>query len=348
MCTVSRRAFLATHAGFLAAAAEAELIGRAPREAPPGRPVELASGVFFFEGDPFTTGSNRGWVILSEYVLVIDASYPAGAEETIRAIRATTNKPIRFAFDTHHHGDHSYGNQVFTDQGATAIAHLNALAEMRRVESGFYRGVPGHWEDEAKERQDLQHRKLAPPSLLFPNQIVFDDGSQRVELVHFGMGHTRGDAFAWLPNRQVLFTGDACVNGAWNFVGDGHVGQWIRTLDEPRRLAPKTICPGHGALGGIEILEDQQQFFRRLTEEVERRLDAGPSLGRGEAVEAIRRAIQTDARIARYTTGTKYDPLPEQIAKIYEELTGKKLAGLEDAKQGGARMHARAHGLAVA
>jgi glyoxylase-like metal-dependent hydrolase (beta-lactamase superfamily II) len=299
--------------------------------------------VYFFEGDPFSTGSNRGWVVFSDYVLVIDASFPAGAEQTVRAIRATTNRPIRFAFDTHHHGDHAYGNQVFTDQGATAIAHLGVLDEMRRVETGLYGGASGRWEDEAKSRSDLKSRRLVPPSVLFPNQLIFDDGKQRVELTHFGMGHTRGDAFAWIPQHKVLFTGDACVNGPWNFVGDGHVGQWIRTLDEPRKLAPKAVCPGHGPIGDHSVLDDQQRFFQRLTEEVERRVTRGTSVR--TAVEEIRQAIQADPRIARYASGTRYDPLKEQVAKVYEELTGKQMAGSADAQRGAARMHARAHGL---
>ena len=299
--------------------------------------------MFFYEGDPFETGSNRGWVIFSEYVLVIDASFPVGAEETVRAVRATTNRPIRFAFDTHHHGDHAYGNQVFTSQGATAVAHINVLEEMRRVETGFYGRGSGRWQDEAKVRDDLKGRTLAPPSLLFPKELVFDDGAQRVELVHFGMGHTKGDACAWLPKHKILFTGDACVNGAWNFVGDGHVGQWIRTLDEPRTLAPTVVCPGHGARGGPDLLEDQQRFFRRLVEEVDRRARQGAAV-KG-AIEEIRRAIQAEPRIARYAGGTRYDPLPEQIGKVFEELTGKALA-LGDAVHGAARMHARAHGFA--
>ena len=73
MCTVSRRAFLAANAAFLGAAAEAELLGRARQSGLPRMPRELAPGVFFYEGNPFETGSNRGWVVFAEYVLVIDA-----------------------------------------------------------------------------------------------------------------------------------------------------------------------------------------------------------------------------------------------------------------------------------
>ena len=128
-------------------------------------------------------------------------------------------------------------------------------------------------------------------------------------------------------------------------MGDGDVRQWIRTLDEPRKLAPGTLCPGHGAIGDRALLDDQQQFFRRLTEEVERRIPANADVSIGGAVEDIRRAIKSDPRIARYASGTRYDPLPEQVAKVYGELTGKKVAGGTDANRTAARMHAMAHGL---
>src|SRR5436190_1949356 len=109
---------------------------------------------------------------------------------------------------------------------------------------------------------------------------------------------------------KVLFAGDACVNGAWNFVGDGNVGQWIRTLDEPHKLAPSVLCPGHGSLGDATLLDDQQQFFRRLTEEVERRITAKTDAKIRAAVEDIRRALQAERRIARYASGARYEPPP--------------------------------------
>ena len=88
---------------------------------------------------------NNGWVIFEDYVLVIDANFPSGAREVIPRIRELTKKPIRFAFDTHHHGDHAYGNQV-VDEGATAVAHTGVLDEMKRLETGQFGGQPGRWE----------------------------------------------------------------------------------------------------------------------------------------------------------------------------------------------------------
>src|SRR6188472_2817201 len=67
--------------------------------------TELAPGVYFRKAqtEPKFTGCNQGWVIFKDYVLVIDANFPGQAEEVIKVIRKYTDKPIRFAFDTHYH-----------------------------------------------------------------------------------------------------------------------------------------------------------------------------------------------------------------------------------------------------
>jgi glyoxylase-like metal-dependent hydrolase (beta-lactamase superfamily II) len=101
---------------------------------------ELAPGVYFHEGDLRGKGHcNNGWVIFEDYVLVLDANFPSGAQEILPKIKAQTSKPIRFAFDTHHHGDHAYGNQVWADNGAVPVAHENVVAEMRKYDTGIVR-----------------------------------------------------------------------------------------------------------------------------------------------------------------------------------------------------------------
>lgn len=352
MCRHSRRAFLAAGGAFLSVAAERELLAQARSAATPweGRaaPREVAPDVFFYPGDPEKTGCNRGWVVLSDYVLVVDASFPAGAAETVAAVRATTDHPIRFAFSTHHHGDHLYGNQVLADQGAIGVAHANALRELERTETGHYGGAPGRWEDAAKERSDVAASRLKPPSVIFRDELVFADRTHRVELHHLGTAHTLGDAFAWLPRERILFSGDACVNGPFNFVGDGHVGQWIGTLDAARALDPRTVCPGHGPVGEGGLLGDQQGYFRRVVDLVEGRLQGRASAQDIRAqIAQMRKEVLSDPRIARYAQASSfYDPFPEHIEKVYEELTGKKLAGTLPSRSGGALMHARAHGAA--
>ena len=134
------------------------------------------------------------------------------------------------------------------------VAHAGVVEEMMKYESGYYGGKPGRWEDAAKSRPDVAASKLKPPTLLFRQEMIFDDGKRRVELLHFGVAHTRGDGFAWLPKEKILFTGDACVNGPYNFTGDGDTGEWVKTLELARKLGAKIPMspediPGVGRFG---------------------------------------------------------------------------------------------------
>lgn len=348
MCEVSRRGFIAGTA-FLAAAAKREAAGETPPPAAePFAVREVAPGVVFAEGDIAGRGfCNNGWVVLEDYVLVVDANYPAGARELVTRIRRVTEKPIRFAFDTHHHGDHVYGNEVWVENGAVPVAHTGVLSELRRLETGRYGGPPGRWEGEAKSREDVKGARFKAPSLLFPKQLFFDDGRRRVELLHLGVGHTRGDAFAWLPEERVLFSGDAAVNGPFNFVGDGQVESWIRTLDEARKLGARVVCPGHGPAGDASILEDQQAYFKALWDRVGTVLTKEPPETARGKVEAIRAEIRANPRIARYASGKGWDPFADQVDKVYEEITGRKLALPPEARLRAREMHARAHGRGV-
>jgi glyoxylase-like metal-dependent hydrolase (beta-lactamase superfamily II) len=138
------------------------------------------------------------------------------------------------------------------------------------------------------------------------------------------------------------------VNGPYNFMGDGHVGQWIRTLEGPLKLGARTLCPGHGPRGTAAVIEDQQAFFRAMQELVERRLAPLPAEVARKAVEPLRAELQRNARIARYVHSGKsggWDPFPSQVEKVYEELTGKTLAETWERGRRASLEHARAHGL---
>jgi len=78
--------------------------------------------------------------------------------------------------------------------------------------------------------------------------------------MHLGVAHPHGDAVAWLPQERILFTGDMCVNGPYNYVGDGDVGKWVATLDAARKLDAKIVCTGHGPRSTGTVLDDQQVF----------------------------------------------------------------------------------------
>lgn len=275
---------------------------------------KLASDVYFHEGDIQHSGHcNNGWIVFKDYVLVIDANFPSGAEVVIPKIRAITDKPIRFVFDTHQHGDHAYGNQTFADQGAVPVAHEGVL-------DGFRKFEPARWDDLAKGRKDVAASKPKAPTLLFRRDMIFDDGDHRVELLHFGVAHTSGDGFAWLPKEKILFTGDACVNGPYNYAGDGNILEWIKTLSAAQKLGAEKICPGHGPSGAGSVIEDQRNYFIALRDGVAAWKDAGKSPAEAKAaVGALKEALQKNEKIARYVG----DFFASQAEKLWTELGGE-------------------------
>jgi cyclase len=354
MCDVSRRGFLASGAAFLSLAAEAELLaGPAPALTPEVGKVDLvAPDVYFHEGQVSDTADavcNNGWIMFEDYVLVIDANFPAGARQVIGKIRALTDKPIRFALDTHHHGDHAYGNKVYVENGAVPFAHTGVIEEMKRYETGYYDSKPGRWQDQAKTRADVRSSQLKPPTVLYSGQMIFDDGKHRVEVMNLGVAHTHGDSLAWLPKEKILFTGDVCVNGPYNFVGDGDVGKWVGTLEAARKLGAEIVCTGHGPRSAATVLDDQQAFFKALREQVGALMAQKPPAEAKGQVEAIRAALKANAQITRYV-GDRGTPdgegFPSQVEKVYMEMTGNKLAELEHERHLARQVHARSHGLA--
>lgn len=346
MSNITRRELLLSSAGLLGISMndwetfEKEILPALP-PAEVGKVDQVAEGVYFHQGNLLQGHCNNGWIIFEDYVLVVDANFPSGALEILPKIRALTDKPIRFAFDTHHHGDHAYGNQVWKENGATPVAHTGVVEEMKKYETGYYGNSPGRWEDAAKGRPDVKASKLKPPSLLFPQELIFDDGKHRVELRHLGVAHTYGDALAWLPKEKILFTGDVCVNGPYNYAGDGNVEKWIETLEAARKLGARIVCPGHGPRDAETMLAEQQKYFRTLRDRVGAMVKAKKTAQQiKDSVEQTGKEIKTDASIARYVGPS----LASQIEKVYNELTGDKFPAAQKVSRAARHLHAHAHG----
>ena len=280
---------------------------------------KVADDVYFHEGEIRPSGHcNNGWIIFEDYVVVIDANFPSGARVILPKIRELTDRPIRFTFDTHHHGDHAYGNYFWRQNGSTPVAHVGAVDEMKKYETGHFGAAPGRWEEAAKGRKDVAESKLKAPTLLYKTEMIFDDGKHRLELLHVGTAHTHGDGWAWLPKERILFSGDACVNGPYNYTGDGDIRDWIKTLEAVKKLQPKVVCPGHGPISGPELLDDQQAFFQSLLDEVKAHLGKDPSKMEA-SVPSIMANLKKNERIARYVG----DFLMVQVEKAWSELGGQ-------------------------
>jgi cyclase len=233
-----------------------------------GGPVrQIAPGVWSRQGDKdIRLPANTSWVEFKDFVVVIEANTPWGINGALPEIRKTTTKPIRYAFDTHYHWDHTQGNSILVDQGVTVVCSQDCATELAGP-----KGM-GEWTSMSRNQTySLAPYRLQLPGVTFGDLMVIDDGERRLELKRVGPAHTIGDAVAYLPKEGILFTGDLLVN--WKFgnnVGDrdADIPHWSQVLLDLAKWDVKTVVPGHGNLGTADTLKAQSAFLADLWKQV--------------------------------------------------------------------------------
>lgn len=293
-------------------------------DAQPGTLRQIVPGVWFREGDLENLGHCNNTIIeMKDYLIVVDANYPSGARLTIEAAKKVSNKPVRYVFDTHHHGDHSYGNAVWTQAGSTTLAYKGVVEEMRRYE-------PRRWQEDARQRKDvadMHAESVEPPKQTFDKSpFILKDETREVRFYFFGWAHTRGDGFVFLPKERVLCTGDAAVNGPYNNTADAYIGNWPKVTAAALKLNPEHVLPGHGGAGGKEILEGQGRFMVELHRAVAVAVKQGKKLDdivRKDGDKLVSTSIQLPGSVKNWVGGD----LPLQVSHAYAEITQNKPQG---------------------
>src|ERR1035437_8559906 len=235
----------------------------------------IAPGVWFLLGDASMGYSNTAVIEMQDYLIVVDANYPARARELMVEVKELSPKPVRYVFDTHAHGDHSYGNSLWTATGATTLAYYKIVAEMDRYE-------PTRWQAAEAKREDVREMHQVnvqrPLKTFRKSPFVLKDATREVDFLFLGWGHTPADGYVWLPKERVLCAGDAAVNGPRNKLWDANLANWPRALSKAIKLRPLYVLPGHGDAGGIEILTGQRQFLLDLYNAVKEQVHEGKTL----------------------------------------------------------------------
>jgi glyoxylase-like metal-dependent hydrolase (beta-lactamase superfamily II) len=293
-------------------------------DAKPDTMEQVAPGVWFREGDLQGKGHCNNVVIeMKDYLIVVDANFPSGAELLLRDIKRVSKKPVKYVFDTHHHGDHAYGNPVWTKLGATTLAYAGVAEEMKRYE-------PKRWQEASKEREDVRKLKLAtaePPRQTFDKPLfVLEDGNRRVEFHHFGWAHTRGDGFVYIPKEKIICTGDAVTNGPYNYTADGNIGNWPSVVAKAAALDVAQVLPGHGPRGGKEVLSGEAEFMRQLRSSVSQAMKSGKKLNDLVAMKGDT-PTSTTVKLPDGVKNWVGQSLPLQVRDTFEEISQGKPHG---------------------
>src|SRR3954447_825026 len=188
------------------------------------------------EGDP-----NSGIIVGDDAVMVVDAqATPALAQQVIERVRKVTDKPIKYVLLTHYHavrvlGASAYkGAEILCSDTARDMIVERGQQDMDSEIGRFPRlfqaveSIPG----------------LTWPTITFASEISVQLGRREVRIRHIGRGHTAGDVVAYVPDADVVFSGDLVEYQSACYCGDAHFTDWPATLDRLAELRPKALVPG--------------------------------------------------------------------------------------------------------
>lgn len=230
----------------------------------PPRVEEVSEGVHaYIQPDGTWWINNTGFLVGRQGVTSVDAcSTVRRTRAYLDAIGRVTSQPVRTLVNTHHHGDHTFGNFLFA--GATIVGHEATRTSI--LEWGMPFDAPV-WTS-----VDWGDVELAPPFVTYKDGVTLWVDDLRCEVTHVGTpAHTTNDSIVWIPERKVLFSGDLLFNGGTPFLLQGSVAGAIEVLEEViKPLGAETIVPGHGPVGGPQLIDDvlaYLYFLRRTAQD---------------------------------------------------------------------------------
>jgi cyclase len=227
---------------------------------------EVSDGIYaYIQPDGSWYINNTGFLVGGGGVISIDScATQRRTRALLAAIASVTALPVRTLINTHHHGDHTYGNYLFG--GATIVAHERCRGGV--LASGLPANL-GVWTD-----VDWGIPELAPPFLTYADAVTVWSGDLKCDVRYVGMpAHTTNDSLIWLPERSVLFAGDLAFSGGTPFLLMGSVEGAIEVLEHVLR----PLVPGHGPVSGPEVIDEMLGYLRFVLDVARNGMAAGLS-----------------------------------------------------------------------
>ena len=256
---------------------------------------QVKDGLYVIPGfDGSLSGGNVAVRVTDNGVIIVDDKFVYSHEFITAQVRSVTNQPIKYVLNTHHHSDHAGSNADFMAD-AEVIAHKNARANI------------------------VRNNQPGAPRIIFADETAVYLGGAEARAIHFGRGHTNGDAIIYFPDLRTVHTGDLFIFGDrldgstlapfWDFGNGGSAAEWPATLNGLLELVFDTVIPGHGPVLTKDDVREFRNKIEIVLDRVRAQIDAGAT---------------RDNIASRVDTNDLGWPLaPVRIQDVYDELTAQ-------------------------
>ncbi|MEU7632990.1 MBL fold metallo-hydrolase [Nocardia sp. NPDC049220] len=257
---------------------------------------EIAPGVLVYEGEHGMP--NAVALIGSERLVVVDSLFtPRHAEVMMADVRTVTDLPVSALVNTHFHGDHTLGNGVIPTDRIIAAAHVKQRLETRGAEYlDLLCGIRPDLEPE------IENVAWVLPTEEIDGPLDLDLGGLTAQLRPVrGAAHTEADLYVLVPEHRVLIASDLIFNGVLPVARDSDLPGLRAALHALDQLDVDVVVPGHGRVGGRELIAQQLAVLEDIEAAVYRAAADGCDLTEA-AVAAVATLLHADERIAPYVT----------------------------------------------
>ncbi|MEW2630398.1 MBL fold metallo-hydrolase [Streptomyces sp. NPDC048389] len=248
--------------------------------------------------------NNAGFVSDGHSTLLVDTAATERRTLALREALLATGAPLpRLVVNTHHHGDHTYGNGVFQPE-AVVVGHDSCRHELLAAGRQLHLLWP---------ETDFGDIRITAPTVTYSDRMTVHVGDVEVRLVHPGpVAHTTGDTVVHLPRQGVVFTGDLIFQGGTPFVPMGSLSGSLRALDVLRALGAETVVPGHGPVTDPSAYDATERYLRFVADVAE--------AGRAKGLTPLETAQATD--LGDFAELRESERLVANLHRAYAELEG--------------------------
>lgn len=270
----------------------------------------ILPGIYVYQQPDGWCRSNGGLIAGEEWSVLIDTQFTDNLNTAYQtSVRNLTKKPVRFIINTHHHGDHSYGNHFFPE--ALTVIHERGYAQQQKL------GQPNPASlGKLFPKYDFREVHWTPADITFSKEMTLWQGKREIRLLHFGHVHSVSDIAIYLPEEKVAYCGDFLFINNTPLGLETSFSRWLKVLDSLLKLDVRYYVPGHGPVCGKDGVEDLRRYIRLIRREARKGYEQG--------IPSYEAALNID--LGKYRSWAAWERVVANVERLYHEFAGDQPA----------------------